>query len=427
MHRAVFVLITAAGESSRMGGAKKELLSVNDKPIIISAITPFFSVPQVKEIFITYNEKSKTQFKTVLEEAGLYSFDNEKENNNFPPIHLVLGGKTRQQSIFNGLKAIKKRTEAFSDDEASNAFVLIHDGARPFISTEIIEAVIDGTIAYGACAPVIPITDSLKTVNSTSFIERHPARTSYQAIQTPQGFNLNAIFDAHTAAASDTVSTFTDDTEIYASFAVDNKKIFTVPGSEKNIKITYMSDLKASEKNISDAPAPQEEIFSKLRIGHGYDIHRLELHQAQGNEKPLIIGGIIIPFEKGLSAHSDGDVLYHALIDALLGAAALGDIGSHFPPSDKAYKNIDSAILVQKTTALIKEAGFKPINIDITVVLEKPRLREHIDAIRKNIADNLCISLSCVSVKAKTKEACDATGQNLAIEAFASVLLARQI
>lgn len=406
-----------------MGGTKKELLSVNGKPIIISAITPFFSIPQVKEIFITYNEKSKVQFKTVLEEAGLYSLAND----HFPKIHLVLGGETRQQSIFNGLKAIKKRTEAFPHATASNSVVLIHDGARPFISKEIIEAVIDGTIAYGACAPVIPITDSLKTVSNTSFIEEHPARASYQAIQTPQGFNLDAIFDAHTAAASNKVSIFTDDTEIYSSFAPDDKKIFTIPGSEKNIKITYMSDLKTPEKRIPDVPRPQAEIFSKLRIGQGYDIHRLELHQPQGNGKPLIIGGVIIPFEKGLSAHSDGDVLYHALIDALLGAAALGDIGSHFPPSNKAYKNIDSALLVQKTVALIKEAGFKPINIDATVVLEKPRLREHIDIIRKNIADNLCISLSCISVKAKTKETCDATGQSLAIEAFASVLLARHI
>ena len=157
--------------------------------------------------------------------------------------------------------------------------------------------------------------------------------------------------------------------------------------------------------------------MNNLRIGHGYDIHRL----LEG--KKLIIGGVTIPHDKGEAAHSDGDVLYHAIIDSLLGAIAEGDIGTHFPPSDPAYKDIDSSVLLEKTYAVIQSRGYVIGNIDTTVILEKPRLQSHIDSIRKNIAAILQTNINNVSVKAKTKESCDATGAGNAIEAFSSVLL----
>jgi len=157
--------------------------------------------------------------------------------------------------------------------------------------------------------------------------------------------------------------------------------------------------------------------MSSLRIGHGYDIHRL----AEG--KKLIIGGVMVPHNKGEVAHSDGDVLYHAIIDSLLGAIAEGDIGKHFPPSDEAYKNIDSAVLLEKTYKIIQSKGYKISNIDTTVILEKPKLSSYIDSMRKNISTILQTGINNVSVKAKTKENCDATGEGNAIEAFSSVLL----
>ncbi|MCL2293781.1 MAG: 2-C-methyl-D-erythritol 2,4-cyclodiphosphate synthase [Spirochaetes bacterium] len=156
-----------------------------------------------------------------------------------------------------------------------------------------------------------------------------------------------------------------------------------------------------------------------IRIGHGYDIHRL----ANGNR--LIIGGVIVPYEKGSVAHSDGDVLYHAIIDSLLGAVAGGDIGKHFPPSDSAYKDINSALLLEKTFNIIREKGYALGNIDATIILEKPKLRNYIDAMRKNIAEILCTNIDNVSVKAKTKELCDAAGEGNAIEAYVVVLLTK--
>jgi len=160
-----------------------------------------------------------------------------------------------------------------------------------------------------------------------------------------------------------------------------------------------------------------ERNMSNIRIGHGYDIHRLE------EGKKLIIGGVTVPYNKGEVAHSDGDVLYHAIIDSLLGAIAERDIGKHFPPSDETYKNIDSAILLEKTFKIIQSRGYLIGNIDTTVILEKPKLSSHIDSMRKNISAILHTDISNVSVKAKTKENCDSTGEGNAIEAFSSVLL----
>ena len=157
--------------------------------------------------------------------------------------------------------------------------------------------------------------------------------------------------------------------------------------------------------------------MNNIRIGTGYDIHRL----TEG--KKLIIGGVTVPHNKGAVAHSDGDVLYHAIIDSLLGAIADGDIGKHFPPSDPAYKDIDSTVLLEKAYTIIKAKGYAIGNIDTTIILEAPKLRSYIDSMRKNIATILNTDISNVSVKAKTKENCDATGEGNSIEAFASVLL----
>lgn len=154
-----------------------------------------------------------------------------------------------------------------------------------------------------------------------------------------------------------------------------------------------------------------------MRVGFGYDIHRLVAG------RPLVLAGLVVPHTAGEDGHSDGDVLIHALIDALLGSAALGDIGTHFPPGDPSYKNISSRILLDRTRALIEHAGFSIVNCDCTVVLERPKLLPHIPAMRQNLADDLGLALDAVSVKAKTKEAVDATGRGDAVEAYAVVLV----
>ena len=283
--------------------------------------------------------------------------------------------------------------------------VLIHDGARPAVNGEVIKSVFESVKENGACAPAVSLVDSIKEIDDRNRISGHPDRNRYRGIQTPQGFYFKNILEAHRKASSDS-RIYTDDTEIYSRYAGD---VYTVQGSESNRKITYKNDIDFFEKELGGS--------RMIRIGQGYDLHRLE------EGEYLILGGVKVPSDKKASAHSDGDVLIHAVIDSLLGAAAEGDIGALFPPSDPAYKDISSRLLLKKVVSLIKSRGFSISNIDTTVVLEKPRLREYIDRIRQNLAEDLEADLDRISVKAKTNEKCDAAGRREAVEAFASVII----
>ena len=376
----IYALITAAGSSTRMGGIKKEFIRYQGKPLICHALKPFLKTDIFSKIYLTCNPEMTDIFSDTLGDNSLVS--------------IVKGGKTRQESVFLGLEAMRNECPEI---------VLIHDGARPFVSEKIIMEVAVNTRKYGACAPVIPLVDSVKVVNN-SFIEAHPERTSMKAIQTPQGFRFRDIYDSHVRAKT-IEREFNDDTEIYSMFAGN---VYTVPGALENLKITYTDDLKKAGFVMDD-----------FRTGQGYDIHRLE------PGKKLVIGGVNIVSDRGAVAHSDGDVLYHAIIDSLLGAAAERDIGYHFPPSDKRFKNIDSAILLEKTGDILKAKGFQINNIDATVILQEPKLSPHIGQIRQNIAQILGIGKEQVSVKAKTKELCDSTGEGKAVESFSSVLIKR--
>ncbi len=394
MNNSIFALITAAGKSSRMGGIKKELIRINNKPLIYHSVLSFIKTGMFKSIFITCQPEMENLFSEALSDI---------EMTYKSMIRYIRGGETRQASVFEGLKAMKS---------FNPGFVLIHDGARPFVSQKIIMDVINGTLKHGACAPVVPVVDSIKIVKN-DLIMSHPDRSNYKAIQTPQGFGYQAILESHLKASGQDL-TYNDDTEI---FSIYNGSVFTIHGSAENVKITYPDDL----KNISGYKGSDSmDKVSGIRTGQGYDIHRL----SEG--RPLIIGGVSIESEKGAVAHSDGDVLYHAIIDSLFGAVSDGDIGSHFPPSNPVYKNIRSEELLRKTYSVIKEKGYSILNIDTTVILEKPRLREYIDLMRKNISDILETDIDSISVKAKTKEKCDASGEGNAVEAYSSALLIKK-
>ena len=380
-----FALITAAGNSSRMGGNKKELIELKNKPLLIYTITPFDNSDIIDRIYITYTAGKKEDFLSVINSAGFSK-----------KIILIEGGESRQQSVYRGLLAMEKENPDC---------VLIHDGARPAVSGEVIKSVFESVKENGACAPAVSLVDSIKEIDDRNRISGHPDRNRYRGIQTPQGFYFKNILEAHRKASSDS-RIYTDDTEIYSRYAGD---VFTVQGSENNRKITYKNDIDFFEKELGGS--------RMIRIGQGYDLHRLE------EGEYLILGGVKVPSDKKASAHSDGDVLIHAVIDSLLGAAAEGDIGALFPPSDPAYKDISSRLLLKKVVSLIKSRGFSISNIDTTVVLEKPRLREYIDRIRKNLAEDLEADLDRISVKAKTNEKCDAAGRREAVEAFASVII----
>lgn len=292
-------------------------------------------------------------------------------------------------------------------EKESPDIVLIHDGARPAVSDDIIRNIHKKVITDNAAAPVIPLVDTIKETGKSGEILSHPDRSSYRGIQTPQGFKYRMILDAHKKAAEDS-RIYTDDTEIFSRYMGN---VYTVDGNENNRKITYNDDLDFFRKVLGED--------NMIRIGQGYDLHRLE----EGNF--IYLGGVKIPSDKKAVAHSDGDVLIHAVIDSLLGAAAEGDIGSHFPPSDAAYKDISSRILLRKVTGLLKSKGYRVTNLDTTVVLEKPKLRPFIEEIRKTLSEDMETDIDKISVKAKTNEQCDAAGRREAVEAFASVIISR--
>lgn len=309
----------------------------------------------------------------------------------------VEGAATRQGSVRNGLLAL----EPYEPDT-----VLIHDGARPWVSPRTIHCVFEGTQRFGACAPVIPVVDAIKRLFPDGTIAEHVDRSAFVGIQTPQGFRFPDILKAHLMAASDGKE-YLDDTEIYHRYV---GKVQTLEGDRGNRKITYWED-------IHMAAQGGESQKRVNRIGFGYDIHRLVEHRT------LWIGGVAVPSSRGEEGHSDGDVLIHAVIDALLGSISLGDIGSHFPPADPAYKDISSRILLQKVQSLLQEAGWRVVNLDCTVVLETPKLLPYREKICNTLAEDLQISPSQISVKGKTKEHQDAVGRQEAIEAYAVALL----
>jgi 2-C-methyl-D-erythritol 4-phosphate cytidylyltransferase/2-C-methyl-D-erythritol 2,4-cyclodiphosphate synthase len=309
------------------------------------------------------------------------------------PCRFVGGGATRQESTYKGLMAL---------EPYGPTLVMVHDGARPFPGARLIAEVLASARAHGAAIPAAPLVETVKAAQG-GFVAGHPAREGLASAQTPQCFPYRALLGAHAAAATGRARAFTDDAELYAE---TGGKIAIVPSDALNVKITFAEDL----ARLRGASRP-------LRIGSGWDLHRL----VEG--RPLMIGGLRIESERGEDGHSDGDALCHALIDALLGAACMADIGAHFPPGEPEWRGADSLALLRRVAAMLRDAGFVPVNVDCTVVLESPRLRPHIDTIRESLAGALGIAPGAVSVKAKSAEGLGPVGLGEAIEAYASALV----
>jgi len=254
----------------------------------------------------------------------------------------------------------------------------VHDGARPWASPALAARVAEAAAEGGAAIPIIPLVDTPKEIGPDGILLRHPLRASMGGAQTPQGFRFRALLAAHRKAAAEKADC-TDDAELWDRYV---GPVASVPGEAENRKVTYARDL----------PAANEPPASAFRVGQGWDLHRLVPGRA------LMLGGVEVPSPVGEEAHSDGDVLLHAIIDALLGAAALGDIGTYFPPSDEKWRNADSKDLARGAAALVRDAGWVPGNLDCTIVLEKPRLGPLKDAMRASVAACLGMSPDAVSV-----------------------------
>jgi len=439
----VAVIITAAGSSSRMGGQKKEYLPFpNDRGTILSvAVEAFikaFSVDhpdsnhqykisppcQLTQVVVTVppnsGEKGLEQVKQALfaSETLKKLWENKRfkhqEQRQEPSLSIVEGGGSRQESVFKALQSLSRQ-----NNQVEPKIVLIHDGARPFVTEEIIQGVTETTIHQGAAACGIPPVDTQKEVDSKGIIIRHLDRNSLIAIQTPQGFLFNPLLEAHQLAAAQNFSA-TDDTAIWGEY-VGAVKITS--GSVDNKKITFPGDLDFGDTTPKTSPAEnklQAVPCPVIRTGLGYDLHRLEEGRA------LLLGGVPIPFHLGEAGHSDGDVLLHAITDALLGAAAISDIGELFPPSDNRWKGADSAALLQAAWELVAKAGWKLANLDCVVAIQEPKILPHREAIRKSIASILDVDISQVFIKAKTGEKLGPVGNSQAVEAWATCLVSRQ-
>ena len=310
----------------------------------------------------------------------------------------MYGGKRREDSVYAGLTALGEDVE----------FVVVHDGARPFLSREVLQKAIEVCDRVGAAVVAVPAVDTMKIVVD-GFVEATPPRSQLYHAQTPQVFRREVLFDSYCRGRKEGVS-FTDDSELVASWG---HAVAVVEGERKNLKITTKSDLDVAESIL------KKEEGAKMKIGIGYDVHRLT------PGRKLVLGGVVIPHDRGLEGHSDADVLVHAIMDALLGSLALGDIGQHFPDTDPSYKDIDSTLLLERVAKLVEEKGYRVSNVDTVLEAQAPKLMNFLPAMRQNIAKILGVEEDQVSVKATTTERLGFVGREEGIACQAVCLLER--
>jgi 2-C-methyl-D-erythritol 4-phosphate cytidylyltransferase/2-C-methyl-D-erythritol 2,4-cyclodiphosphate synthase len=382
----IAAVIVAAGQSTRFG-APKILTPVAGMPAILRSVRAFRAVPECAAIVLVINQSLQTDIASLLA-------DDEPSAG----VKLVPGGERRQDSVLAGLEAI-----------GDADIVVIHDGARPLVTPQLIEATIAAVRAGSeAAVAAVPVTDTLKR-DSRSGVETVDRANLWRA-QTPQAFRVDRLRKA-LASAMERGLTVTDEA---MAIEMTGGSVTLVQGDEQNIKLTTPEDARVIEALASARPERGQAI---VRTGIGYDVHRL----VPG--RPLVLGGIEIPFELGLEGHSDADVLLHAIADAMLGAAALGDLGYHFPPSDESYRSISSITLLERSREIVAAAGYEIVNVDTTIIAEEPKIGPHASRMRSVIADALLIDLGAVSLKATTNERLGFAGRREGIAAMAVATL----
>ena len=370
-------VVAAAGSSRRMNGIDKLFALVGGTPVIARTCLAFEVNENVSEIVVVTKKDNVAAVRKLLDGCGVSKLK-----------AVVAGGETRAESVEKGVAAL-------SDCE----FVAIHDGARPFVSQKLINDCADTAYERGSAVPVIPSDDTLKSV-SVGTVTGTVDRSAVYRVQTPQIFRKDVYLNALERFGG---VAFTDDCGMLEAAG---ETVAVCEGARENIKITVPADLEYGRFLIGGENAV-------CRTGFGYDVHRL----VEGRK--LILCGVDIPFEKGLLGHSDADVAAHAIADALLGAAALGDIGKLFPDNDDRYAGADSMKLLKAVVDIVRSNGYTISNIDVTVVAQSPKLAPFIDTMRRNLASVCEIALGAVSVKATTEEGLGFTGSGNGVSAFA--------
>ncbi len=373
-------LILAAGRGERLGSPlPKQFLSLAGAPLLRHAVRAFLDHPRIGAVLVVGEAEGCA---AALDGLGM------------PPA--IPGGATRQASALAGLEAL-----AADPPDA----VLIHDAARPLVPVAVIDAVLDAVEAGAEAAiPAVAVTDTLKR-DAGGLVGETVPREGLMRVQTPQGFRFGPLIAAHRAAAGQAM---TDDAAVAEAAGM---AVRLVPGSEDNIKVTLPGDLARAEALLGAALVP--------RIGTGFDVHRL----VPG--RPLILCGVEVASPLGLSGHSDADVGIHALCDALYGALAEGDIGTHFPPSEARWKDADSAAFLRHAARRVAARLGRIAHADVTLICERPRIAPHAAAMRARLAELMGVAVSSVSVKATTTERLGfaGRGEGIAAQAAATVLL----
>lgn len=378
-------IIVAAGISTRFGGdTPKQFVNLAGRPILSRSIEKFDLCDEIDSIVVVVAEEFVEQTRELVEEAKFSK-----------PVKIVAGGATRSRSTASGLSAVN------GDD----GVVLVHDAARPLVSVEDIRSVIEAAAKSGAACLASPVADTIKRV-ANGEIRETIDRSSLMSAQTPQGFRVKLLRRAFATVAD--VDNATDECTLVESLG---ERVSIVAATSPNMKITTQDDVRIAEALLRD------DRTSIPLIGFGTDFHRLE---AGG---PLKLGGVAIDCDLQAVGHSDGDVLLHAVTDAILGALAAGDIGSHFPDTDERWRGADSRKFLEEAMRIAREQGLALGNLDAVIDLERPKIRPHIDEMRQTVSEITGLEIGRVSVKAKTREGVGEIGGSRAISATATVLL----
>ena len=386
MTETVAAVIVAAGRGERAGAnIPKQYRAIGDEPMIRTTLRAFLAHPRIDFVQPVINPNDRETYERAI--AGL--------KNVLPP---VPGGATRQASVRAGLEALADRDPGL---------VLIHDAARPFVTGTLIDRAIGAGRASGAAVPGIALADTVKSIDDRAMVTETLDRSRLRMVQTPQAFSFDLILQAHRRAAAAQRDSFTDDAAL-AEWAGQRVSLFE--GEADNLKVTTNADFVRAEMTRLAA-------LADIRTGNGFDVHAF----ADGDH--VMLGGIRIPHLRGVTGHSDADVALHALVDAILGALAEGDIGAHFPPSDPQWKGAASDRFLAFACERVRKRGGMIGHLDVTVVCEAPRIAPHRDAMRARIAEIASVAMERVAVKATTSEKLGFAGRGEGIFAMATATI----
>jgi len=379
-------IIPAGGSGKRAGAAiAKQYLELYSLPVLVRTLRVFQKAEAISDIIVVVpGDDVASVRERMVEKYNLTKV-----------AAVVAGGRERQDSVACGLRAVASPCD----------IVMVHDAVRPFVTEDMIHRVAAAAAGCGAASLGVLAKDTVKETTEDGIVRRTLPRRNLWQTQTPQAFSYDLLLRAHEAAEKDHYYG-TDDAALVERIGAT---VQMIAGSDENMKITTPEDVKMAESLLKAAAGKQD----RPRTGLGYDSHRF------AKDRKLMLGGVEIPFDRGLAGHSDADALLHAVCDALLGMAGAGDIGRHFPDTDSAFKDISSLVLLERVAGIVESRGVNIENIDATVVLEKPRLAPYAQSMAANIARVLDIAESAVNIKAKTNEGMGFAGRGEGIAVWA--------